>query len=73
MLLLVMIFIAMGGTVLGATLGEPSAPDLHFRDRFLLVTPPLLLLLAVLGLGLFIPESLHDLLREGVLLLEKQP
>ena len=72
-LLLVMIFIAMGGTVLGATLGEPSAPDLHFRDRFLLVTPPLLLLLAVLGLGLFIPESLHDLLREGVLLLEKQP
>jgi len=73
LLFLAVIFIAMGKTVLGATLGESIEPEKQFRDRLLLVAPPLVMLLIVLILGLYIPPSLRELLQDAVLLLEKQP
>jgi hydrogenase-4 component F len=73
LLLLATVFIGMGATVLGATQGEPTEPDLHARDRLLLVTPPLTLLLAVLVLGLYLPAPLTRLLQEAASLLEIKP
>jgi len=69
-LLLAAVFVGMGATVLGATQGEPTEPDLHARDRLLLVAPPLVMLLAVLVLGVYLPGPLVDLLQEGAALLE---
>lgn len=70
LLLLAAVFVGMGATVLGATQGEPTEPDLHARDRLLLVAPPLVMLLAVLVLGVYLPGPLVDLLQEGAALLE---
>ncbi len=70
--LLATVFIGMGGTVLAVTQGEsePEAEDSGYRDRLLLVAPPLVLLLAVLFLGLFLPEPLQHLLHGAAALLE---
>jgi len=73
LLLLATVFVGMGGTVLAVTQGEPTDPELHFRDRFLLVAPPLAMLLGVLLLGLYIPTPLRDLLQEAAALLEVRP
>jgi hydrogenase-4 component F len=73
LILLATVFIGMGATILSVTQGEPTDPELHFKDRFLLVAPPLAMLLAVLLLGVFIPAPLHDLLQQAALLLEVKP
>lgn len=73
LILLATVFIGMGATVLSVTQGEPNDPELHFKDRLLLVAPPLAMLLTVLLLGVFIPEPLRDLLQQAALLLEVKP
>ncbi|NJC88554.1 MAG: hydrogenase [Desulfuromonas sp.] len=70
LVLLATVFIGMGASVLAVSQGEPTERDMAFTDRFLLVAPPLLLLLAVLFLGLYIPESLRLLLEQAQALVE---
>jgi len=69
-LLLAVVFIGMAASVLEVSQGEPSGRDLAFTDRFLLVAPPLALLLAVLLLGLYLPEPLRLLLEQATALIE---
>jgi len=63
LLFLAVIFIGMGATVLhvvqGSDEGAPVRPG--FKDSWLTAGPPLLLLLAVLVLGLWLPRPLMDL------------
>jgi len=63
LLFLAVIFIGMGATVLqvvqGDDRGAPERPG--FRDSWLTAGPPLVLLLAVLALGLWLPRVLQDL------------
>src|SRR5512137_625592 len=63
LLFLAVIFIGMGATVLhvvqGSDRGAPERPGI--RDGWLTAGPPLLLLLAVLVLGLWLPGPLLDL------------
>lgn len=73
LILLATVFIGMGATVLAVTQGEPMEPELHFKDRLLLVAPPLVFLLVVLLLGLYIPPPLSALLQEASALLEVKP
>ncbi|MBD1401563.1 proton-conducting transporter membrane subunit [Pelovirga terrestris] len=70
LILLATIFIGMGATVLSATQGESPQVSAQFRDRLLLVAPPLLLLALVLCLGIYMPDPLKELLDAGVALLE---
>jgi hydrogenase-4 component F len=70
LVLLATIFIGFGATVLAVTQGEAVEPTLHFKDRLLLVAPPLVFLAAVLFLGLYLPPSLRALLEEAAALLE---
>ena len=72
LLLLVTVFIGMGGTVLPMTQGEPSAElaDSGYRDTLLPVLPPLLLLGCVLLLGLYLPPKLRDLFHRAADLVE---
>jgi hydrogenase-4 component F len=67
------VFIGMGSTVLAATQGEPGDPLVRGQDRFLLTAPPLVMLLAVLMLGIYIPPPLRDLLQAAADLLEAKP
>ncbi|MFA6172049.1 MAG: proton-conducting transporter membrane subunit [Kiritimatiellales bacterium] len=73
--LLLIIFIGMGATVLTVTQGsEPeSAPRTAYREGFLTIAPPIVLLALVLALGLHIPAPLNDLLNSAVKFLETQP
>jgi hydrogenase-4 component F len=68
--LLAMVFVGMAASVLAVSQGEPAGRDLTFADRFLLVAPPLLMLLAVLLLGLYLPEPLRLLLEQATALVE---
>lgn len=70
-LLLATVFIGMAASVLEVSQGEPTGRDLAFTDRFLLVAPPLVLLLAVLLLGLYLPEPLRLLLEQATALIER--
>ena len=71
LLLLAIVFIGMGSTVLGMVQGTPDeSVDSTFKDSFLLVAPPLFLLLLVLVLGLYLPPPLRHLLEDAVALLE---
>ena len=71
LLLLAIVFIGMGATVLGMVQGTPDeAAESTFKDSFLLVAPPLFLLLLVLVLGLYLPPPLRRLLDDAVALLE---
>lgn len=71
--LLAVVFIGMGATVLGVAQGEAPQGEAPYRDRFLLVAPPLVFILLVLLLGLYLPEPLRRLLEEAAALLEVQP
>ncbi|BCR03678.1 hydrogenase [Desulfuromonas versatilis] len=73
LLLLATVFIGMGATVLSVAQGDPPAGEAPFRDRLLLVAPPLGFLLAILLLGLYLPEPLRHLLENAASLLEVQP
>ncbi len=71
LLLLAVVFIGMGGTVLSVVQGEPPEQEEDgYRDSFLLVAPPLLLILMVLCLGLWLPEPLRGFLQQAADLLE---
>lgn len=71
LLLLAIIFIGMGSTVLGMVQGTPDeSAETAFKDSFLLVAPPLILLFMVLILGLYLPPSLRRLIEDAVALLE---
>jgi hydrogenase-4 component F len=63
LLFLAVIFIGMGATVLhvvqGSDEGAPGRPG--FQDGWLTAGPPLVLLLAVLALGLWLPRPLMEL------------
>jgi hydrogenase-4 component F len=66
-------FIGLLQTVSGAVTGPAPQTDPVHRDRFLLVLPPVLLLLVPLALGLFIPDSLACLMRDAAAMLEVAP
>lgn len=65
-LLLGVVFIGMAASVLDVSQGEPAGREELFTDRFLLVAPPLALLIAVLVLGVYLPEPLRLLLEQAV-------
>jgi len=69
---LAVVFIGMGSTVLTVTLGPPSARanSAAYHDTVLSVGPPLILLLLVLVLGLYLPESIHSLVAEAAGIVE---
>lgn len=69
---LAIIFIGMALTVLPMVMGTPRA-DLDvtdYRDRLLTVGPPLVTMLLLLWLGVWPPETLLQLLRDGAAMLE---
>ncbi len=72
---LLIIFIGMGSTVLLVVQGSvpESAPRTAYREGFLTLVPPVLLLGLVLALGLHIPAPLNNLLHNAVDFLETQP
>ncbi|MBT1076403.1 proton-conducting transporter membrane subunit [Geobacter grbiciae] len=64
------IFLGMARTVLPVVMGESSRIEhTGYRDRFLTVVPPLILMGVVLMLGLWIPAPLSRLITEGAALL----
>jgi hydrogenase-4 component F len=72
---LAIIFIGMALTVLPMVMGTPRA-DLNvtdYRDRLLTVGPPLVTMLLLLWLGVWPPETLLQLLRDGAAMLEVRP
>jgi hydrogenase-4 component F len=75
LILLLIIFIGMGATVLTVVQGrEPeSAPRTAYREGFLTIVPPIVLLALVLVLGLHIPAPLNGLLNSAAQFLETQP
>jgi hydrogenase-4 component F len=72
---LLVVFIGMGSTVLPMLQGkEPeTTTKTIYREGFLTIAPPLVLLGAVLMIGLWIPGSLHAVLQNAVDFLEVQP
>jgi hydrogenase-4 component F len=71
-LFLCIVFIGMANTVLTMVMGDPApdTPDTGFREQFLTVAPPLVLLAVVLTLGVWLPEPFMKLLSEAANLLE---
>jgi len=72
---LAIIFIGMALTVLPMVMGTPRE-DLDvsdYRDQLLTVGPPLVMLLVILWLGVWPPETLLQLLRDGAAMLEVRP
>jgi len=72
---LAIIFIGMALTVLPMVMGTPRA-DLDitdYRDRLLTVGPPLVTMLLLFWLGVWPPETLLQLLRDGAAMLEVRP
>jgi hydrogenase-4 component F len=75
LLFLVIVFIGMALTVLPMVMGTPP-PDIEpteYRDGVLTVGPPLFLMMVILGLGIWPPEFLVTLLRDGAAMLGAQP
>jgi hydrogenase-4 component F len=75
LLLLLVVFVGMSRTVLRAGLGRPPAQPggQNHREPLLTVAPPALLMLLVLGLGVFLPDELRGLLQDAVHSLETRP
>jgi hydrogenase-4 component F len=75
LLFLLIIFIGMGATVLSVVQGNvpEEAPQTAYREGFLTLASPLVLLGLVLVLGLHIPAPLNNLLQHAVTFLEIQP
>ncbi|QSV47100.1 proton-conducting transporter membrane subunit [Geobacter benzoatilyticus] len=70
LLFLAAIFLGMARTVLPVVMGESSRIEhTDYRDTFLTVMPPLVLMGIVLMLGLWLPEPLRLLIAEGTALL----
>jgi hydrogenase-4 component F len=75
LLFLLVVFVGMGRTVLKVVQGpapEESSTS-TYRDGFLTAAPVVLLMLIVLGLGLFIPAPLGALLKNAALFIGGQP
>lgn len=72
LLSLAIIFIGMALTVLPMVMGEvpEDSEQTSYRDSLWTVGPPLVLLLLIFLLGVWIPQPLMDLLREGAAQLE---
>ncbi len=74
LVLLASIFVGIGATILQVTMGPAMAerpPDSEqFQDTLLTVASPLFLMLALLVLGLWLPEPLRRLFSEAAILLE---
>src|SRR5215472_7275365 len=73
LLMLVVVFVAMGATVLPLVQGEAtkSRPDaLLTRETFFNVAPPLAFMSLVLLLGLYIPPFVSSLLKDAVAMVE---
>jgi hydrogenase-4 component F len=70
--LLFVVFVGMGGTVLAVVQGTPRTdlPETGFRDTLGTVGPALLLIVAVVGLGVWVPPSLDSALRDAALFVE---
>ncbi len=69
---LLIVFIGMGTTVLSVVQGRPLAntPDMGYQDNLLTCFPIAVLMGLVLLLGLYIPDPINALLREGAVFLE---
>jgi len=72
---LAIIFIGMALTVLPMVMGTPrrDLEDTEYRDQLLTVGPPLVTILVILWLGVWPPEPLLQLLRDGAAMLEVRP
>ncbi|HEX9860488.1 MAG TPA: proton-conducting transporter membrane subunit [Nitrospirota bacterium] len=74
---LAVVFIGMALTVLPMVMGEPPADaDIEpngYKDQVLTVGPPLFMMLVILALGVWPPEFLTSLLRDGAAMLEATP
>jgi hydrogenase-4 component F len=70
--LLFVVFVGMGSTVLAVVQGKPGehVPQTAFRDGPGTVIPPLVLMLAVIVLGVWVPPSLHNALEAAALFVE---
>lgn len=70
--LLFVVFVGMGGTVLAVVQGKPreDLPETGFHDSLGTVGPALLLLIAVVVLGVWVPPALDAALKEAVLFVE---
>jgi hydrogenase-4 component F len=75
LLFLVIVFIGMALTVLPMVMGTPPTDiePTEYRDGVLTVGPPLFLMMVILGLGIWPPEFLVTLLRDGAAMLGGQP
>lgn len=75
LLFLTIVFIGMALTVLPLVMGTPPADleESEYRDRLLTVGPPFVMMLIILILGVWPPDALLQLLREGAAMLEVRP
>jgi hydrogenase-4 component F len=72
LVLLFVVFVGMGGTVLAVVQGKPreDLPDTGFHDGPGTVGPALVLLVAVLVLGVWVPPGIEAALREAAIFVE---
>lgn len=70
--LLFVVFVGMGGTVLAVVQGRPpdDLPETGFADSVGSVGPALVLLIAVVVLGLWVPPALNDALEQAARFVE---
>ncbi len=68
LVLLLIIFMGMGSTVLAVVQGEPStrARQTPFHDRPLTILPPMVLMIATVVLGVYVPSPLRAMIDEAV-------
>jgi hydrogenase-4 component F len=68
LVLLLVIFIGMGATVLSVVQGRPSmkAKATPFHDRPLTILPPIVLMVAVVVMGLYVPGPLRAMIEDAV-------
>lgn len=73
--LLFVVFVGMGGTVLAVVQGAPrdDLPDTGFHDSVGTVGPALILLVAVVVLGVWVPPALDTALRDAAAFVEAGP
>jgi hydrogenase-4 component F len=72
LVLLFVVFVGMGGTVLAVVQGKARGelPETGFHDTIGTVGPPLLLLIAVIILGVWVPPAMDGALREAAVFVE---
>jgi hydrogenase-4 component F len=75
LLFLGIVFIGMTLTVLPMVMGAPPGDiePTDYQDRLLTVGPPLFMMVVILVLGVWPPEFLVTLLKDGAVMLEVQP